>query len=233
MPSDKDYKETKQIMLGKAVMNKEFRQLADWIDQTYDVKTINIVYDMIDKGQRPRLEICFEFERERAKFRDINNMNFDRDKQNSIANKFKQSLQEQGIIQKKGLFDVFKKSTTTKYLTDNIWVIYGAFEPIARIEANESIPQNKIVELKNTLENKDLWEISLAFSGATFFLYTDQQVKEYENSEIKKDWTNKYFDLLNQYNEFGYFKRNFFSIYLDSKENFDKNYQSNWYYYYK
>ena len=48
---------------------------------------------------------------------------------------------------------------------------------------------------------------------------------------MKKEWADKYFDLLDQYNEFAYFKREHFSVYLDSKENFDKNYESNYYYY--
>jgi len=186
MPSDSDYKETKQIMLGKAAMKQEFKKLAEWIDKKYDVKTINIVYDTIDKGQRPRLEICFEFARESGLFRDNTNMNFDGDKQNAIARKFKQTLEEQGVIEKKGLFAFWKK-LKSKYMTDNIWVIYGAFEPIARIEANENIPHNKVVELKSTLNNKDLWEISRGFSGTTFFLYTDRQVKEYENSEMRRN----------------------------------------------
>ena len=33
-------------------------------------------------------------------------------------------------------------------------------------------------------------------------------------------------------NDNNYFKKNSYSIYLDNKENFDKNYQSNWFYYY-
>lgn len=41
------------------------------------------------------------------------------------------------------------------------------------------------------------------------------------------------FDILKQYDIFKYFERRTFKISLDSKENFDKNYQSNWYYYYK
>lgn len=33
------------------------------------------------------------------------------------------------------------------------------------------------------------------------------------------------------YNEFRYFKREEFNINLDSKENFDHNYEGNWFYY--
>ena len=101
------------------------------------------------------------------------------------------------------------------------------------IEANENVTRAEVLQLKSELNHKDLWEISTCFSGVTFFLYTDQQVKECEKGDTQKLWADSYFDLLDQYNEFGYFKRDMFNICLDSKENFDNNYQSNWYYYYK
>ena len=52
-------------------------------------------------------------------------------------------------------------------------------------------------------------------------------------SPLKKEWADKYFEILNVYDKFGYFKRDTFEIYLDSKENFDKNYTGSWWYYYK
>ena len=179
------------------------------------------------------MEICFEHPREKAQFNGPNGFNFDSDKQKAIAKKFKETLAVQGLIKESGLFGLFKKTPTSKYKTENVWVIYGYFESISRTEANESVPESDVKALKNELDNKDIWEISRAFSGATIFLYTDEQVKKYENSEEHKKWTDKYFELLSQYDEFGYFKREFFSVYLDSKENFDNNYESNWYYYYK
>lgn len=233
-PIDKEYKITKQIMQGKATMNPDFLLLADFIDKAFDVKTINIVYDTINKGTLPRIGVYFEFERERQSFNENNGVvNFDSKKQKLIANKFKQTIIEQGLIKKKGLLNFWTNPEKEKYQTKNIWVYYSAFEGIARTEANESIPQDEIIRLKTELNCKDLWEISRCFSGTTFLLYTDEQVKQYENSETRKIWSNKYFDLLEPYNEFGYFKRDKFNIYLDSKENFDNNYKSNWYYYYK
>lgn len=234
MPSDKEYKATKLIMLGHKTMNSDFVELANFIDSTFDVKTINIIYDTIGKEKRPRLNICFEFAREKQMFNENGgNFNFDSKKQKIIADKFKQALMEQKIIKKNGLFDFPTKSKNEKYKTDNVWIYYSAFEPIARIEAVESIPENKVVQLKEELDNKELWEISRGSSGTTFFLYTEEQVQRYENSETRKFWADKYFDILEPYNEFGYFKRDKFNIYLDSKENFDNNYKSNWFYYYK
>jgi len=89
MPSDIDYKATKQIMLGRATMNPDFRELSDFINRTFDVKTINIIYDVIDKANRPRLNICFEFEREKQSFNEKKGyFIFDREKQKIIADKF-------------------------------------------------------------------------------------------------------------------------------------------------
>jgi len=232
--SEKDYKQTKRIMLNQEVMNSDFRPLADYIDRTFGVRTVNIVYDTIDNGTRPRIGIYFEYSQEKQSFNENNGLgNFDDKKQKLIANKFKQTILEQGLIKKKSLFNSLPNIEESKYKTDNIWVYYSAFEPIAKDEANNEVPQDKALRLKSELNCNDLWEISRCFSVTTFFLYTDQQVKQYENSEMRKIWADKYFDLLEPYNVFGYFKRDQFNIYLDSKENFDNNYESNWYYYNK
>ena len=69
MPSDKEYKQTKRIIRGKESINPDFKMLADWIDEKYNVRTINIIYDTIDNGKRPRIGICFEFEKEKLKFK--------------------------------------------------------------------------------------------------------------------------------------------------------------------
>ena len=162
-------------------MNPDFKELADWIDKTYEVKTINIIYDtfVAARNKQSRLQICFEFERDSLKFRDGSLGNFHADKQAAIAKKFKETLTANKSTRKRGLSDLFKSSP---YVTDNILIVFSAFEPIARIEANENVPQEKVKELQKNLNNPDLWEISRMFSGTTFFLYSDDQVKKYEDS---------------------------------------------------
>lgn len=232
LPSDKVYKETKQIMLGKKFIKTEFQPLADWIDQTYGVKTINIYYDTIDKGKRPRLEICFEHPKESILFRESNGFNFDSNKQKAIAKKFEEIINKLEVKKAKGLFSLFKKRSANKYKTKNLWVIYSDFKSVAETESNLNIPKAIITKLINEFNNKDIWDISRYSSSTTIFLYTDDQKRKYLNSEEHKKWAAKYYELLSQYDEFGYFKKEFFNVLLDSKENFDKNYESNWYYYY-
>jgi hypothetical protein len=233
LPSDKEYTKTKRIILGKEKMKTEFLPLAEWIDKTYGVKTINIIYDTIDKGQRPRLQICFEFEKEKQKFLNDGITYFDKDKQEAIGQYFEKTLLEQGIIKKKSFWDNFKPSDKQKYLTENIWVIYGAFEPVAKQEATYKITKEQTDKFIDSFCNQDIWTISIGFTIPTFFMFTDDKVKEYDKPEIKREWADKFYDFVKPFDEFNYFKRDDIQVFLDSKENFDNNYQSNWYYYYK
>ena len=218
VPSDRDYKYTKRIKLGKSSIKKEFRELAAWIDQTFQVHTMNIIYYTIDKGKRYGLNICVESASERRKIHGIRFYNADSKKQQAIADKFHETL----------LGTKYESS----YQSENIWVVCSAFEPIAKDEAVENIPKEKIEELKESIHCPDIWKIDTFYSSVTFFLFTDEQLKKHEKMNMKKEWSNRFFDILEPYNEFGYFKRSKFLIYLDSKENFDNNYESNWHYYY-
>ena len=233
LPSDKEYTYTKRIILGKDKMKPEFLPLAEWIDNTYGVRTINIIYDTIDKGDRPRLQICFEFEKEKQKFLNEGITYFNKEKQQAIGNYFKRSLLEQGLIKKKSIFNWFKDENKQPYFTDNIWIVYGAFDTVAKIESTYKITSERLQEFKRSFNNDEIWEINIGFTVATFFLYTNDKVKEYDTPEYKKEWADKYFDLLKEYDDFNYFKRETTQINIDSKENFDNKYQSNWYYYYK
>jgi hypothetical protein len=233
MPTDKDYQETKLIKQGKRNMNPDFLVLADWINSTFNVTVINIFFDTIDKkDNRPRLSIIFEYHKDELKFRNGLKGNYDSKKQKIIADKFRKLVNQE--TRKISLIDkLLNKKPDLKYNTEDLFVVFTSFEPIAKSEVNSTIPESEVKKLKKELDNPDLWEISRCFSGTTFFLYTDKQVKEYEDSIFIKEWTTKYFDILEPFNEFGYFKRDSFEINLDSKENFDNNYESNWFYYYK
>lgn len=231
--SDKEYTQTKRIILGTERMKPEFAPLAEWIDKTFDVKTINIIYETVD-NKTPRIQICFEYEKEKNKFLTHDISYFDKSKQKAIGEKFTEIIKLQGLSKNNGSFsNIFGNNKNGIYLTDDVFVAYGAFEPIAKLEATYKINQNKTEEFIKSFDNKDIWTISIGFTIPTFFLFTDEKVKEYDKPEIKKNWADKYFDLVKPFDEFNYFKRTDIQVYLDSKENFDKNYESNWYYYYK
>lgn len=234
LSSDKEYKATKLIKQGKEEMNSHFKPLATWINETYGVRPLNIIYDTIGKDRRPRLEIIFEYVTEAALFNTDSYM-YDEVKQAAITRQFEKALFDQSLKKKGSIWNFFKQEST--YRTNNLFVIFSAFDSVAKADANESIPESRIRELKQELKKdqklEDLWEISRFFSGVTFFFYNDKQVEENSRNGIKELLAEKYYDILKPYDEFDYFNKNTLFVYLDSKENFDNNYQSNWYYYYK
>ncbi len=233
MPSDKEYTQTKRIILGTEKMKPEFVPLAEWIDKTYDVKTINIIYDTLD-NKTPRIQICFEYEKEKNKFLTHDISYFDKPKQKEIGEKFTEIIKQQGLSRShSSISNIFGLNKKGIYLTDNVFVIYGAFEPVAKLEATYKITQKQTEEFIKSFDNKDIWTISIGFSIPTFFMFTDEKVKEYDKPELKSMWADKYYDFVKPFDEFNYFKRADIQVYIDSKENFDNNYESNWYYYYK
>lgn len=232
MPSDKEYQQTKRIKLGIEKMKAEFVALADWIDATFEVKTINIIYDTLYDKQ-PRLQICFEYQSEKNVFLTNDTSYFDKTKQKLIAEKFKQTIKQQNLNEPNSLLNLFKPKQKGKYNTSNVFVIYGAFEPVAKQEAAGKITTKLTDKFKESFNNPDIWTISIGFTYPTFFMFTDEKVKEYDTPEIRKIWSDKFYDLIKPFDEFNYFKRDEIEVYVDSKENFDNNYSSNWYYYYK
>lgn len=232
-PSDDDYKDTKKIKQGKTVLSYPFNELSTWIDITYGVTTLNIFYDLIKtSNNRPRLNIIFEHKTDESKFISID-CNYKKEIQTAIADKFRELIRTSDK-HKKGIFKgLLGKKEESQFDTKDIWITFSSFESVARIEANERIPQQKIEELKIRINNKDVWKIVRCFSYTTFFFYSDSQVAENLHNGMKERLNKEYYELLKEYDEFNYFTEESLSISLDSKENFDKNYQSNWYYYFK
>ncbi|MGZ3751217.1 MAG: hypothetical protein ACXVB0_04970 [Mucilaginibacter sp.] len=229
--SDKEYQLTKLIKQGKAAINSDFKQLANWIDASYDVQTLNIIYDTIDEGKTPRLEIIFEFIKDEEKFIESFPFDYNKEKELAIANQFKKSLQDQGLIKKDGFLGFLRKNEF-KYRTDDLFVIYSAFERTAKEEVYGSVSTEQMQELKRQIANDEIWDIISGFATAIIFFYTDVQVQENSKNGVKEALSDRYFELLKPYDEFDYIKRDSFFVSLDSKENFDNKYQSNWYNYF-
>lgn len=217
MPSDKDYQETKRLKKSGQVLASPFRELADWIASEHYVRVLNIHHDTVIPDRRPRLNVILEWERDQEKFQDRRG-NFDQTKQDRILKQFKRLLVEQHI-----------QGT----VTDRLFVIFSAFEAVARIEANEKVTEADLDSLKRALANPDLWHISRLFDSATFFFYTAAQAEGYEAKGLRKVYAEEYLRLVKPHDEFGYVARTGILVAFDSKENFDTNYQGNWYYYYK
>lgn len=213
---ENDYKSTKKIKLGKDTLNADFAQFADFIYSKYKTKLLNILFEKLKNSNRYRLSLIVEYRTEL--------INFYRKDYYALSNRIEKAIIAEFRKQ------IIAQKLEHKYPVDDFFVYVTAFEPVAKDEVTSKII---LKEYKKLINNSEIWEIQNWFSSVIIFLFTDKQVKKYRNSEAKKVWEEEYLKILQPHDTFGYFPSEKFEIHIDSKENFDKNYQSNWYYYYK
>lgn len=237
--SDSEYKATKRIKQGKARLAPPFDELAEWIAATWDVTVLNVIYDPANELHAPRLQVIVEHQHDAESFRD--GLNFDATKQQAIKSRFLDTITTQRSQHKERrtlpwpirLLQRFAKSSSPVEGddTDGLFVVFSAFAPIATEEANGKLSAQAIEALQNRLGNPDLWVISRCFGQVTFMFYTDEQAARHEANGKKEDYAGEYFEILKPNDEFGYLSVMDFVVRFDSKQNFDDNYESNWYYY--
>ena len=193
-----------------------FSELAAWISEKWAVTVLNVIYDRHNDLHAPRIQVILEHHDEVQSFRD--GYNFNQKKQNAIALQF---------------LEIINRQPDHGYDVEGLFVVFSAFAPLARQEADSKISEKEIESLKRRINNPDLWEISRCFGHVTFMFYTDAQLRKYIAKGIKAKYTSMYLELLKPYDEFGYLSEDNFTVDFDSKQNFDENYKSNWFYYYK
>ena len=209
---DKEYKQTKLIKQGKAIMDPFFRHLARWISQTYGVNPINIVYDLVITGgvPRPRLEIIFEYLVEKDSFRNdsLNYFNYDDEKLNAIIAQFKYGTSFK-MLCVKSFWELFA-GRIFNYKTEGLFVVISAFEPVAKAETNSAVSQSKLETLQNEISNTDVWTIIQAEQTAIIFFHTEKQLKEYSKGNLKQVISAQYLKVLKEFDEFGFYKKESF-----------------------
>ncbi|MEP2650692.1 MAG: hypothetical protein ABJH06_01740 [Paraglaciecola sp.] len=213
--SDKEYIETKRYKRGEIQLQKPFSDIARWIEDNYTVKVLNVIYDEVVPNKRPRLQVCVEYREDCDSFRDSDGLNFHKQKQDEIIDQFIRII----------------KNEPYSIDTETLFVVFSAFAPIAREEANAKIRDKDIEQLVIELDNEELWKIRPSFGGVTFFFYTEEQAKMARSSDLLNKYSNEFFKLIKKYDEFDYLNKEQFVASFDSKEYFDKNYNGSWFAY--
>ena len=216
-PSDEDYQQTKLIKEGELEMPILFQELSFWIAKQFSISVpLNIRYDQTTLVDQPRLQVIFEREEDESCFRLPDSANFDRTKKDSIASCFK---------------SLIHKHDDQEFETDDMFVIFSVFEPIARWEANSKVTELEIARMVTRLSSPLIWKIRPMFGMVAIFLHTEWQLKMMDGSDFGHRCRDVYSKFLKQYDEFGYFKEAPIFLRFDSKENFEQKYNGSWFYY--
>jgi len=214
--NDKEYTSSKAIRKGEQQLSPPFSDLADRIMAVFGVRPLNIVYDILEHNQQPRLRIIFERHKEKKKLWEANESNQDIDIESYVSNFFKELAQ-----------------SDHRFRSENLYLFIDTFEPAARLEANNKITDQQLLALKEKLTDYPLWTITKNTRSGIFFFHTNEQVGIHNNEETKKVFNKAYFAMIKPYDEFNYLDESTELIEMDSKEHFDTIYQSNWFYYHK
>jgi hypothetical protein len=213
--SDREYKATKEIRQGKKSLSPPFDELARWIAAKWNVTVLNVVYDRPNSLHAARVQVILEHEADERKFH--RGVTFDPEKQAAIKGRF---------------LEIIGRTPSHGYDVTRLFVVFSAFAPIARQEADAQIQNQEVEAFKRELRNPDIWTISRCFGYVTVFFFTDEQAKRHESEGKKLEYARRYFELLKPRDEFGYLKQDDYTIGFDSKQNFDEKYEGSWFNYY-
>lgn len=221
VPSDEEYQQTKRIKQGLERLVPPTDRIADDISAQYGIRPLNVLLEWVDTARRHRLMVIFERSNEAMVFK-VDHFTNDPEKERSFINSAMEVLGAKRVSV--GGWPVFR---------DRVFVIIKAFEPIARAECNDHVPAAEIERLTHRYAEEGLWEISRFGSVTTFMFQTDDMVEKIKQSGLGEELRAAYFQLEKPWDQFGYLQPTNQNVRFDSRENFEKNYEGNWYYYYK
>lgn len=233
------FKETYSILKQETSMKPIFADLKQFIEDMYSINVLNIVYEKIKfksnknsyiYGKKYRL-ICYVSsydEREKMQNRvDVQLDNFpnahkmvnDKDIQNNILDEFFQ-------LSLKYNFKINVKK-------EDIWVDYYYWFSTEYMSLIVSKIQKKLIEdvLSKYKIKANIWDIHTGTFGIVVFYDTDFNKMINLQNGISEEIKNEIYSKVKQLDEFDFYKEEYISF--DSKENLDKNFQGNLYYYFK
>lgn len=218
----KTYKNTLTVLRNMNLMPQMFVELKNHMTEQFGVTAFNYIYKEFDfiknkrTADKTKILECILSSRE-----DYDKMclelfaGYDERKQNIISNKFVELSRKYDCVLHEN--------------ANQIWVTYYDFsaEYIAEIVKVKKI--EKII--KKIHSGSGIWRIYSCFGRIVIF-YKNENLKEDNeknntSNKIQKDCL----EIIKLYDEFGFYKQDY--ITFDSKENLEKNYEGNLFYYFK
>ncbi|MCX7656793.1 MAG: hypothetical protein N2Z76_09745, partial [Treponemataceae bacterium] len=116
---------------------------------------------------------------------------------------------------------------------EGAFIIFDNFENTAIYEAISAVKKDELEEIKKSVDKDCFWLIDNTMGFFVVFTNTEKEREEINTSDACKIIKEKLFNLVKLYDEFNYITPDNLKIEFDSKENFEKNYQGSWFYYYR
>ena len=221
--------------------------LCDWVGAEFDVPVP--IFIAADKPHdKYRLWIVFFIDDEKEIFCNETDdfYGLDEDKEQAILKK----ARELTVLDDIEIFDWSthlekpkrwwqkrQKHTLTKERPDtdlaSWFVIRTAFAPVALVEAVSKVPKRKLKALKREFSKFGIWRIERSLGCAYVMFYTEEKRLRAEENGVQKQILKSWKDIILPYDEFDILQHIEPRIHFDSKEVFDRDYNSSWMTYFR
>lgn len=115
----------------------------------------------------------------------------------------------------------------------DLLVIFDDFERLAIEEAHSKVTARERKEFRQSLHlGEALWHVERGGGGPVVFVQTDEQAESLRASSAPSEWADTYLRILKHHDRFGYATLADAQILIESKEDLDRNYKGNFYYYF-
>jgi hypothetical protein len=234
MPTDPGYGRAKRIKQGVVRLDPIYDRFVDRFHARYGIPLLTIGLDSIDRpggeGKTPRVAVVLERSLQYRAFL-TSPFNYDKAKQKEIARLLTTAVPARTLRES---FDLPHKRLGSAPKAEDIFVCFQDFEDVAKHEVHDLAVDSELKQFESSLGIGDQFWCTQRFTGPPIvFVHTDAQAQALRASPVRDTWADTYYEIAKRYDEFGYLDRAEIAIMVDSEENFETNYASNWYYYFK
>jgi hypothetical protein len=235
-PDHPDYMRAKRIRKGAERVDPVFDAFVGEFTAYFGFAPLSLDVDVVVRPggngtMRPRLGVVLERSVQFRSFKTGTSGNYDSAKQRAITEMLVERVTEANL---RRLFSGPGAAVGTIPLIDDLFVYFTDFEDAARSEAHERVMGAVLDAFIGELALGDEFWCTLRYEGApVVFVRTEEQAEALRVPAVQDRWAEAYFALVHRQDEFGYLRREDISIAVDSKENFDMNYNGSWFYYFR
>jgi hypothetical protein len=215
------YEQARAIKKGLSRLDPCLESVRSRLSEKLGIKILSLVYDTIDIGPakgRPRLNLIIET---------LDDFNRIHENQFTIMQDVKETtLKEFTEI-------VGHMGKQSQFETRNVLLISDAFADEAMNQAAFKFTEKNTYSIIKAFPNEKLWKIT-GFGRHIVVFFVDENAKSLALANGATDRIRSAcFERMKVYDEFNYLTLENLSVCFDTKENLDKNYQGNFYYYFK